>query len=182
MRAPPAKDRAFVNVPSSSSSSTGGSSGWPLSPSSTLLSAASTDSPPPSPGTPQSATTTIGGAGSSSSSAHARLTREKNRLTLRAYLHALLSTPALASSPVLHSFLMSGPTMLSHEELADAARREEADRVREDGRARFASAVAGRVDKLRESVKGVKGDIMGKGERRVSSWCRAPGDDVGQMG
>ncbi|ETW83931.1 hypothetical protein HETIRDRAFT_235512, partial [Heterobasidion irregulare TC 32-1] len=141
VRAPPAKDRA---------------------PSSTLLSAASTDSPPPSPGTPQSATTTIGGASSSSSSAHARLAREKNRLTLRAYLHALLSTPAFASSPVLHSFLTSGPTMLSHEELADAARREEADRVREDGRARFASAVAGRVDKLRESVKGVKGDIMGK--------------------
>lgn len=53
--------------------------------------------------------------------------------------------------------------MLSHEELADAQRREEADRVRDDGRKHFAREVADRVDSLRDSVKGVKGDIMGEG-------------------
>lgn len=45
----------------------------------------------------------------------------------------------------------------------DAQRREEADRVRDDGRKHFAKEVAERVDSLRDSVKGVKGDIMGQG-------------------
>lgn len=53
--------------------------------------------------------------------------------------------------------------MLSPEELEDAQRREEADWVREDGRKRFAKEIAGRVDGLRDAVKSVKGDIMGKG-------------------
>jgi len=52
---------------------------------------------------------------------------------------------------------------LSRDEREDAARREEADRVREDGRKRFAREIAGRVEVLREAVKSVKGDIMGKG-------------------
>lgn len=53
--------------------------------------------------------------------------------------------------------------MLSQEELDDARRREEADHVREEGRKRFAKEIAGRVDGLREAVKSVKGDVMGKG-------------------
>lgn len=57
--------------------------------------------------------------------------------------------------------------MLSHEELVDAQRREEADRVRDDGRKHFAKEVAERVDSLRESVKGVKGDIMGQGAAHI---------------
>lgn len=95
-----------------------------------------------------------------------RLAREKNRLTLRAYLHALMASPTIASSNVLRSFLLSGPTALSREELEDAQRREDADRVREDGRKRFAKEIAGRVEGLREAVKGVKGDIMGRGACR----------------
>lgn len=92
-----------------------------------------------------------------------RLAREKNRLTLRAYLHSLMGSSAIASSPVLRSFLLSGPTSMSLEELEDAKRREEADKVRDDGRKRFAKEIAGRVDGLREAVKSVKGDVMGKG-------------------
>lgn len=42
-----------------------------------------------------------------------RLAREKNRLTLRAYLNILLSSTVFASSPVLKSFLLSGPTRLT---------------------------------------------------------------------
>ncbi|KAK0486980.1 hypothetical protein EDD18DRAFT_1192672 [Armillaria luteobubalina] len=92
-----------------------------------------------------------------------RLSREKNRLTLRAYLHSLLSSSTvIASSPVLQSFLLSNPTTLSPSELDDARQREEADRVREDGRKRFAKEIASRVDGLREAVKSVKGDVMGK--------------------
>lgn len=93
----------------------------------------------------------------------ARLGREKNRLTLRAYLRTLLSTSVPAHSPVLLSFLLSGPVTLSQSELEDAQRREEADKTREDGRKKFAKEIASRVDGLREAVKSVKGDLMGKG-------------------
>lgn len=92
-----------------------------------------------------------------------RLTREKNRLTLRAYLHSLMASGTLASSPVLRNFLLSGPTMLSAEELMDARRREEADRLREDGRKRFAKEIALRVEGLRDALRDVKGDLMGQG-------------------
>lgn len=91
-----------------------------------------------------------------------RLAREKNRLTLRAYLHSLMNSSAIANSPVLRSFLMMNPTSLSPAELEDAKRREEADNVREDGRKQFAREIAARVDGLREAVKSVKGDAMGK--------------------
>jgi hypothetical protein len=65
---------------------------------------------------------------------------------------------------VLKSFLLSGPTTLSREELEDAHRREEADNVRQDGRKEFAMEIASRVNGLRDTIKGVKGDIMGKGD------------------
>ncbi|KAF8204999.1 hypothetical protein BJ912DRAFT_1018228 [Pholiota molesta] len=65
-------------------------------------------------------------------SSPSRLAREKNRLTLRSYLNVLLS------------------------------RREEADRVRDEGRKKFAKEIASRVEGLRDAVKSVKGDIMGK--------------------
>lgn len=91
-----------------------------------------------------------------------RLAREKNRLTLRSYLHTLMASPTVLSSPVFRSFLLSDPITLTNEEIEDAKRREEADRVREDGRKKFAKEIAGRVDALRDALKSVKGDIMGK--------------------
>jgi hypothetical protein len=93
----------------------------------------------------------------------ARLAREKNRLTLRAYLHALMASATLASSPVLRSFLLAGPTALSADEREDVRRREEADRLRDEGRKRFAKEIADRVESLREALRHVKGDMMGKG-------------------
>ena len=102
-------------------------------------------------------------ASQSFSSGAARLSREKNRLTLRAYLHSLLAAPELASSPVLRSFLLSGPTKLSPDEVEDAQRREEADQLREDGRKRFAKEIAARVDGLRDAAKSVKGELFAKG-------------------
>ncbi|KAG6836514.1 hypothetical protein H0H93_007191 [Arthromyces matolae] len=91
-----------------------------------------------------------------------RLAREKNRLTLRSYLHTLLAAKKIASSPVMRSFLLSGSVNLSQAELEDAQRREEADKVREEGRKKFAKEITSRVDGLREAVKSVKGDVMGK--------------------
>ncbi|KAJ6599047.1 hypothetical protein DFH09DRAFT_1129929 [Mycena vulgaris] len=139
IRPPPVKDRTTVSAPSATS---------PLSPAPTFASRqqAMWDEPDPTPQIQQIS----------------RLAREKNRLTLRAYLHSLLASYTIASSPVLKSFLLSGPTTLSHEEVEDSLRREEADKVRDDGRKQFAQEIASRVDGLRDAVKSVKGDIMGK--------------------
>jgi hypothetical protein len=106
-------------------------------------------------------------------STSARLGREKNRLTLRAYLHALIATSVTAHSPVLLSFLLSGPTTLSKNEVEDAQRREEADRMREDGRKKFAREIASRVDGLREAIQSVKGDLMGKGSSTPPPYRRS---------
>ncbi|KAH7343830.1 hypothetical protein B0J17DRAFT_644137 [Rhizoctonia solani] len=90
------------------------------------------------------------------------LSREKNRLTLRGYLHGLLShSSSIASSPVLRSFLLSGPIRLTDDERRDADRREEADRVREEGKKKFAEEIAARIEALRGAVRGVRGDMMG---------------------
>lgn len=96
-----------------------------------------------------------------------RLAREKNRLTLRAYLHSLMLNPTISSSPVFRHFLLSDPTRLSPEETEDARRREEADRKREEGRIHFAKEIAARVEGLRSAMRSVKGDIMQKGEGRI---------------
>lgn len=78
-------------------------------------------------------------------------------------MHSLLSSSAIASSPVIRSFLLSGAITLSADELEDAKQREEADQLREEGRKRFAKEIAIRIDNLRDSVKSVKGELMGKG-------------------
>lgn len=92
-----------------------------------------------------------------------RLGREKNRLTLRAYLHSLMNSSVLASSPVLRHFLLSNQTKLSVDEQEDARRREDADRKRDEGRIHFAHEIAARVEGLRGAMRSVKGDIMAKG-------------------
>ena len=146
IRPPPVKDRTYV------------SSRVPLSPTVT--------------NTPSSFDTSVSAGGSHDSLIPApvptvapslHLAREKNRLTLRAYLHALMSSPTIASSPVIRSFLSADPTTLTNEEVEDAQRREEADRTREEGRKQFAKEVSARVDSLRSLVKGMKGDLLGRG-------------------
>ncbi|GBE79553.1 hypothetical protein SCP_0207530 [Sparassis crispa] len=136
------------DLPSSSSSSSSDSFSMqpPLSPTSFSMQP------------PTSSTSTSGGMNQQAS----RLAREKNRLTLRSYLHTLLASSEIASSPVLRSFLLSSPTKLSPEEVEDARRREEADSVREDGRKRFAQEITSRVDGLRDAVRGVKGELLAK--------------------
>ncbi|KAF8640050.1 hypothetical protein AX17_001292 [Amanita inopinata Kibby_2008] len=156
IRQPPAKDKTVVNVPPSVALS-------PPTPSYSRISQTSNNSsingtPPASPLSDENSNT----RDNDSIRPPSLLAREKNRLTLRAYLHALMSSSTIASSPVLRSFLLSGPTSLSQEEREDARRREEADRMREDGRKKFAKEIADRVDSLRDTMRSVKGDIMGK--------------------
>lgn len=90
------------------------------------------------------------------------LAREKNRLTLRAYLNAILAVPSVLNSPILRSFLLSAPTSLTPAEAMDAQRRAEADAVREEGRRRFQKEAEKRVEALREGLSEFKGDILGK--------------------
>jgi len=146
---PPAKDRSTVAAPVTSPTSqlSPTDENSSLSRTQTYSSNYSTDDP-----TSHSATASA-----------ARLTREKNRLTLRSYLNALLSSSTLANSPVLRDFLTAGSIQLTRAEVEDARRREEADFVREEGRKRFAKELASKVDALRTAMKDVKRDVMGKG-------------------
>lgn len=150
IRSPPAKDRTTTAAPMS-----------PSSPNPYPPSANKQQSFWNEPRTPM--TPTQGEYPQQHNNTPSRMAREKNRLTLRSYLHSLLSSSAIASSPVLKSFLLSGPTTLNPEEQDDVRRREEADRVRDAGRRQFAKEIADRVDSLRDAVKSVKGDLMGKG-------------------
>ncbi|EJU06240.1 hypothetical protein DACRYDRAFT_92330 [Dacryopinax primogenitus] len=176
VRPPPGKDKAaatFTQAASSSIRSMYGGNGSGSGSGSGSVSQANSNSdeslPKSFPGsftpTPQSSGYSSP-SGSVSGSAYAQqatsLSREKNRLTLRAYLHSLLANSALASSPVLRSFLTANPIKLSPEEEVDMHRREEADRVREEGRKRFAKEVAVRVEGLRGAVREVKGNLMAK--------------------
>ncbi|KAG9019527.1 hypothetical protein FRB90_000836 [Tulasnella sp. 427] len=150
---PPVKDR-------STTMSTAGSAYAPTSPTfetqpiSRTPTSASMPTPPPMVRSQTMAST--------ASMSQYRLTREKNRLTLRYYLNSLLNRPAIASSPVLRSFLTAGAIRLKPEELEDAQRREEADRLREEGRKKFEAEVKERVDKLRSATSNIKSDAMGK--------------------
>ena len=62
----------------------------------------------------------------------------------------------------------------SDDEREDARRREEADRMRADGRKRFAKEVKDRVDGLRGAVRSVKGELLGKGAFRSLVLCVVP--------
>ena len=88
------------------------------------------------------------------------LSREKNRLTLRAYLQTLLSYPFVINSPIVRSFLLSSPTQLTPAEQADTQRRLEADAVREEGRKRFREEAEKRIEALREGLNQFKGDVL----------------------
>ncbi|TEB30268.1 hypothetical protein FA13DRAFT_1792719 [Coprinellus micaceus] len=151
IRLPPAKDRTTVTAPSSAPANSlnfPSDTFSPISPNSVLSWDGSETQVPPSP--------------SSRKSKKDGLARERNRLTLRAYLTSLLSSRTVGSSPVLKAFLLMDPVTLSPGELDDCRRREEADRTREESRKRFAREIASRVDSLRDAVKSVKGDLMGK--------------------
>ncbi|QRW01794.1 PX domain protein [Ceratobasidium sp. AG-Ba] len=154
IRPPPPKDRSQVVVNSPTNNS--------FSIRSYLYGSAApnTAAGPTSPTPTNDSSETVGSPTAASTQSLA-LSREKNRLTLRGYLHSLLShSSTVASSPVLRSFLLSGPIRLTDEEKRDAERREEADRVRE-GKKKFAEEIAARVEALRGAVRGVRGDMMG---------------------
>ncbi len=88
------------------------------------------------------------------------LAREKNRLTLRAYLRSLLASPSVAESAVLMHFLTAEPTKLTPAEEEDAAIREGLDHVREEEHKRFSDEAAKRAQELQQHLKEFKQDLV----------------------
>ncbi|WWD18170.1 hypothetical protein CI109_102619 [Kwoniella shandongensis] len=117
----------------------------------------------PNPSSPSgSSTPTMPDSPNSAAQTSSPLSREKNRLTLRAYLNSILSLPFVINSPILRSFLLSAPTALTPPEALDCQRRLEADAVREEGRKRFREEAEKRIEALREGLTQFKGDVLSK--------------------
>lgn len=90
------------------------------------------------------------------------LSRERNRVTLRAYLRVLLQTQEIANSAILRGFLTAETTTLTAAEEADAAKREEMDRLREAEADKFRSEVEHRVKELDKHLRAFKDDLVKK--------------------
>jgi hypothetical protein len=88
---------------------------------------------------------------------------------LRAYLQSIIAFPEVINSPVLRSFLLSGPIQLTPAESADVQRRLDGDAIREEGRKRFREEAEKRIDGLREGLAQFKGDVLSQdgGLKRV---------------
>ncbi|KAN0059708.1 hypothetical protein ACQY0O_008280 [Thecaphora frezii] len=88
------------------------------------------------------------------------LAREKNRLTLRAYLRSLLAIPPVADSAVFMDFLTEDPVTLTPLEEEDVAVREGLDHVREEEHRRFAEESSRRVQELQQHLAAFKADLI----------------------
>jgi hypothetical protein len=93
------------------------------------------------------------------------LARERNRLTLRAYLNSLLSNSALASSDIMRDFLLQNPTKLTEAEMMDVISREEMDAIREEELREFREEVEKRVKELEMSLRTFREELVKRGER-----------------
>jgi hypothetical protein len=102
------------------------------------------------------------------------LAREKNRLTLRAYIRSLLNNPHVADSSTLASFLLSDPTILTDAEEQDALAREGLDAIRDDESSRFTKEANRRVSELRQHLQSFKADLIQRdGLSRVFATIKA---------
>lgn len=117
-------------------------------------------SPPGVSGSRRSSTAT--GRRPSLASAPGHLAREKNRLTLRAYLRSLLANPPVADSPALADFLLGDPTTLTADEESDCRSREALDAIRADETLRFNAEAAQRVATLKGHLAEFKKDLVQK--------------------
>ncbi|GJN92669.1 hypothetical protein Rhopal_005704-T1 [Rhodotorula paludigena] len=88
------------------------------------------------------------------------LARERNRLTLRAYLRSILANPALASANAFRSFLLESPITLSSREEQDVLVREEMDRIREQEMKSFRAEVEERVEELEGYLRTFREELV----------------------
>ncbi|KAG0140995.1 hypothetical protein CROQUDRAFT_52380 [Cronartium quercuum f. sp. fusiforme G11] len=87
-------------------------------------------------------------------------TREKNRLTLRAYLHRLLSKPQIINSSSLRSFLIERPIKLNQKEIEDIENRLKMDQARQIEHEKFKLEVEGRVKELDNYLRGFREELV----------------------
>ncbi|GAA5848790.1 hypothetical protein JCM3766R1_005309 [Sporobolomyces carnicolor] len=88
------------------------------------------------------------------------LARERNRLTLRAYLRHLLANPVLSSSAAFQTFLLESPISLSPKEEHDILIRDEMDRIREQEANSFKAEVEERVEELESYLRGFREELV----------------------
>ncbi|KAM0789993.1 hypothetical protein ACM66B_005323 [Microbotryomycetes sp. NB124-2] len=152
---PPAKDRRTTDARVGSPSSSPGAS------------------PQLQPADSGSSTPTAGTSTPSSAGSMPGLARERNRLTLRAYLNQILRNGVLASSPAFQSFLTESPIRLTESEQRDIAVREDMDRLRERELRSFRSEVDQRVAELEMYIREFREDMVQKdGLSRVFATIR----------
>lgn len=110
-----------------------------------------------------------------------RLARERNRLTLRAYLRTLLNNEALASQDAFRDFLIAKPIQLSKAELDDVRAREDMDRLREQERARFKGEIESRVAELERALRSFREDMVKRGVSAFDLSCAMVTESPGTL-
>lgn len=88
------------------------------------------------------------------------LWRETQRISLRAYLRALLADPQVAKSKSIRNFLLKGPMVMNETELADEKRRKERDVARIEEQKKFFQAAQKRARELDIYMEGFRRDIV----------------------
>lgn len=95
------------------------------------------------------------------------LARERNRLTLRAYLRLILATSNVGNSDTLRDFLLNDPIALTDEEIVGVEMREEMDRTREEELSKFRSEVDQRVKELETHLRWFREELVKRGAASV---------------
>jgi hypothetical protein len=89
--------------------------------------------------------------------------REKDRLSLRAFLHRVAINPRLADSDVFHNFLTDDPITLTEEERNDMEKRKEIDHIRAEEEKKFRQEVDKQVEQLNEQLEDLKQQVIAPG-------------------
>ncbi|KAI9016480.1 hypothetical protein CLU79DRAFT_837525 [Phycomyces nitens] len=90
---------------------------------------------------------------------HSELVREKDRLSLRYYLHSIIQEPAVAASEPLVLFLTTDTYILSSADKQDLKKREAVDLHRAQEEQKFQAQLDGKVEELEELLDMLKAKI-----------------------
>ncbi|RPB27624.1 PX domain protein [Terfezia boudieri ATCC MYA-4762] len=88
------------------------------------------------------------------------LWRETQRISLRAYLRALLANPQVAKSKTIRNFLLKDPIVMNEAELADEKRRKEMDVARIEEQKNFFQIAQKRARELDVYMEGFRRDVV----------------------
>lgn len=89
--------------------------------------------------------------------------REKDRLSLRAFLHRVAIHPRLADSDVFLEFLRADPIQVNEEERNDMENRKRIDRIRLEEEKKFKVEVDKQVEQLNEQLENLKKQVLAPG-------------------